>query len=214
VQSADAIPRVVLIGRLSLYGSGASRLHEEIVTVTARWSDSESRKSKLSPYGREAESKTRELLEHSLRPGASRRVPDQVVKRLQASIARDIEDLLPHLEVRGAADRKSAETKLAERGRIESQGMRTILEEQRVRVRNEFGKEVPAQLRLDLHGEESKQQQLERRQYESNRRYWQRWLEGVEGDLRDEPIRIESFYQVTSARLEPVGLAYLWPVTG
>ena len=32
--------------------------------------------------------------------------------------------------------------------------------------------------------------------------------------IGDEPIRIESFYQVTSARMEPVGLAYLWPVTG
>ena len=213
-QSTDAIPRVILIGRLSLYGKGASRLHEEIVTVTARWSDAVSRKSKLAPYGRDAESKTLELLEQSLRPGASRLVPEQVVKRLQASIVRDIKELLPHLEVRGAEDRKDAETKLAERGRIESQGMRKVLEEQRVRVRNEFGKEIPAQLRLDLQGEESKQQQLERRQYESNRRYWQRWLEGADRDLRDEPIRIESFYQVASARLEPVGLAYLWPVTG
>ncbi len=213
-QSADAIPRVVLIGRLSLYGKGASRLHEEIVTVTARWADAASRKSTLSPYGRDAESKTLELLEQSLLPGASRQVPEQVVKRLQASIARDIEELLPHLEARGAEERKGAETKLAERGRIESQGMRKILEEQRVRVRTEFGKDIPAQLCLDLHGEESKQQQLERRQYESNRRYWQRWLEGVERDLRDEPTRIDSFYQVVSARLEPVGLAYLWPVTG
>jgi superfamily II DNA or RNA helicase len=213
-QSADAIPRVVLIGRLSLYGKGAARLHEEIVTVTARWSDAGSRKSKLSPYGRDAESKTLDLLENSLLPGAGRQVPDQVVQRLKASMVQDIEELLPHLEARGNEERKIAETKLAERGRIESQGMRKILEEQRVRVRNEFGKEIPAQLQLDLHGEESKQQQLERRQYESNRRYWQRWLEGVERDLRDEPIRIDSFYQVVSARLEPVGLAYLWPVTG
>jgi hypothetical protein len=141
-QSTDAIPRVILIGRLSLYGKGASRLHEEIVTVTARWSDAASRKSKLAPYGRDAESKTLELLEDSLQPGASRRVPDQVVKRLQASIVQDIEELLPHLEARGTEDREGAETKLAERGRIESQGMRKILEEQRARVRNEFGKEI------------------------------------------------------------------------
>lgn len=34
-QTADAIPRVVLLGRLSLYGKGAVRLHEDILTVTA-----------------------------------------------------------------------------------------------------------------------------------------------------------------------------------
>ena len=36
-QSADSIPRVVLLGRLTLYGKGAERLHEEVVTVAARW---------------------------------------------------------------------------------------------------------------------------------------------------------------------------------
>jgi superfamily II DNA/RNA helicase len=35
-QVADSIPRVLLLGRLSLYGRGAERLHEEIVTVAAR----------------------------------------------------------------------------------------------------------------------------------------------------------------------------------
>ena len=32
-QSRDSIPRVILLGRLSLYGRGAERLHEEIVPV-------------------------------------------------------------------------------------------------------------------------------------------------------------------------------------
>ena len=54
----------------------------------------------------------------------------------------------------------------------------------------------------------------ERRQYESNRRYWQRWIENVDGDLQREPARILDFYKVSSHRIEPIGLAYLWPVTG
>ena len=36
-QAADAVPRMVLLGRLSLYRRGAERLHEEIVPVAARW---------------------------------------------------------------------------------------------------------------------------------------------------------------------------------
>src|SRR5262249_39770017 len=35
-QTADSIPRVVLLGRLCLYGPGAARLQEELVSVTAR----------------------------------------------------------------------------------------------------------------------------------------------------------------------------------
>ena len=36
-QTKDSIPRVILLGRLSLYGEGAERLHEELVPVTGRW---------------------------------------------------------------------------------------------------------------------------------------------------------------------------------
>ena len=48
-QTSDAIPRVVLLGRLCLYGPGAARLHEELIPVTARWTDPKLRKGQLSP---------------------------------------------------------------------------------------------------------------------------------------------------------------------
>ena len=32
---------MVLMGRLAVYGAGAPRLHEEIIPVTAIWSDAE-----------------------------------------------------------------------------------------------------------------------------------------------------------------------------
>ena len=40
-QTDDAIPRVIVLGRLSLYGDRAARLHDEIVAVAARWTDCE-----------------------------------------------------------------------------------------------------------------------------------------------------------------------------
>jgi hypothetical protein len=36
-QADDALARVVLLGRLSLYGANATRLHEEMIAVSARW---------------------------------------------------------------------------------------------------------------------------------------------------------------------------------
>jgi SNF2 family DNA or RNA helicase len=203
-QTSDAIPRVVLLGRLSLYGAGAARLHEEIITVTARWTDPTVRKASLSPYGREAQSKTLELLEAALQPGAAANIPEAVTARLQASIARDIKELLPHLDTQGNEAQRDAEAKLADRGRLEAESLRKVLEDQKGRVEKQFGQ---SQLMLGFSDDE-------KRQVESNRRYWQRWLRNVESDLQTEPDRVRSFYKISSFRLEPIGLAYLWPVTG
>ncbi len=206
-QTEDAIPRVVLLGRLSLYGTGAARLHEELLTVTARWSEVDSRPQSLSPYAREAEGKTMDLLEKSLLPKAGQTIPDTVSARLLAAIPTDIEQLLPHLESRGLEAKETAETKLTERGRAESAAMRKVLEEQRKRVERELGRSPDDQLFLSFNDEE-------KRQLRANRRYWERWLKNVEGDLEHEPQRILDFYHTASHRIEPVGLAYLWPVTG
>src|SRR5207248_10027502 len=65
-QTADSIPRVVLLGRLCLYGRGAERLHEELVPVTARWIEPSARTEPLKRYAADAEAKTLELLERSL----------------------------------------------------------------------------------------------------------------------------------------------------
>ena len=55
---------------------------------------------------------------------------------------------------------------------------------------------------------------IARRQRAADRRHWQSWLANVDADLVKEPQRVADFYRVKSFRLEPVGLAYLWPVTG
>lgn len=204
--TTDAIPRVVLLGRLSLYGAGAVRLHEEVLTVTARWTELATRRGSLTPYAREAEAKTLELLESSLRPGAQPNVPEAVAKRLQTSFARDIEELLPHLEQRGKEAKADAEAKLTKRGADEAESIRRVLDDQKRRVLNELGRYDQTQLLLSL--------DLEKRQLESNRRYWDKWLANVEGDLQREPDRVRKFYEAASFRIEPVGLAYLWPVTG
>ena len=205
-QSQDNIPRVILLGRISLYGPGATRLHEELLSVTARWSDAATRKDALAPYAREAEAKTMDLLEQALRPSAQRELPGSVSKRRLASIPDDMEQLLPFLNKWGNAARFDAEKALTERGQAEAKEMRRILEEQKKRILSELGKSIDQQLTLFTTDEE-------RRQYGSNRRYWERWIENVEGDLEREPARIMDFYKVTSYRIEPVGIAYLCPAT-
>jgi SNF2 family DNA or RNA helicase len=202
--SKDDIPRVVLIGRLSIYGTGAARLHEEILTVTARWLEPNKRDGGLKPYARDAEAKTLELLNNSLRPDNPGKLPAELHSQLLQTIGDDVAELLEHLQARGDAARVDAEAALAARGKAEADEMKRILETQRKRILDELGKSVDLQLKLFETDDE-------KRQLESNRRYWQRWIDNVEGDLQREPARIIDFYKTSSYRIEPVGIAYLFP---
>jgi hypothetical protein len=138
--------------------------------------------------------------------GAHPNVPETVAGRLKSSFARDIEELLPHLEQRGQEAKADAVAKLKKRGDDEAESIRRVLDDQKRRVLDELGRYDQTQLLLSL--------DLEKRQLESNRRYWDKWLANVEDDLKREPERVRKFYEVASFRIEPVGLAYLWPVTG
>ena len=207
-QARDSIPRVILLGRLSLYGRAAERLHEELVPVAARWVEASKRKGPLRAYARETELRTLDLLEEAL-TGDGMRVPHETIRRrLLETAARDIEELLPQLEPRAEELAAIAVKGLAERGNREERDLRVTLERQRARVIEELENydRKFTQLTLDFNAEE-------RGQVEANMRGWRRRLEQFEKDLEVEPARVREFYEVRATRVEPVGLAYLWPET-
>jgi len=205
-QGEDAIPRLVLLGRLSLYGEGATRLHEEILTVTARYIEGHARKGPLTPYGRETEEKTLELLERAISDGRSHQIPDIVSQRLLATAPQDVRDLLPHLESRGAAAREDAQKKLRERGLQESTAMFELLIQQQRQIEAKLREANSLQFKLDV--------MEEQRQLDADRRHMQTRLEAIPKQLEVEPARILQFYEVVTHRIEPLGLAYIWPETG
>jgi len=209
-QTSDAIPRVILLGRLCLYGPGAARLHEELVPVTARWTDPKVRKGLLSPYAREAELKTLDLLEEAILLKTGGTVTDVVLNQLQASAPRDVQELLPHLTARGEEFARDAEKKLRERGQAEAKAMREILETQKKHIMATVAKHEKEDTRQRLLGFAEN----ELRQLEANKRYWATRLTSLERELETEPERIRGVYQVKAQRIEPVGLVYLWPVSG
>jgi hypothetical protein len=206
-QSNDAIPRVILMGRLCLYGPRAARLHEELVPITARWIETSLRKQAVAPYGREAELKTLDLLETALLPTNAPDVDPVIQAKLVQAASRDIEELLPHLQLRGRELAEGARIALSKRAEQEANAMRTILDEQKKRVAETAGKYRDPQLLLDFNDEEQ-------RQLESNKRHWEKRLRSIDQELASEPERIRALYEVKAQRIEPVGLVYLWPVTG
>jgi superfamily II DNA or RNA helicase len=206
-QVRDSIPRVILLGRLSLYGQRAERLHEQLVPIAARWSPPDERRTPLSAYARDAEARSLELLEEAL-GGTAQQPTERVRERLLVSTATDVAELLPQLEQRAETFAAEAEAKLRERGQRESRDIREILETQRDRVQSELKRHSAefSQLTLGFADED-------RRQLEDNMRSWERRMVQFERDLASEPDRIADFYEVRAQRVEPVGLVYLWPDT-
>ncbi len=206
VQSEDGVPRIVLLGRLALFGEGAERLHEEVVAVAARWSPPAARAEPLRPYARDAHIRALEMLEEALR----RRVepPPEVARRVREGLERDVAELRPHLEkVADEAGRAAAE-RLAERGEREAAALCQVLERQRERVRAELARRGAEVEQLTLFSVP------ERRQLQADLRAWRERLERFDRDLQDEPARIRAFYQVRARRFEPVGAVVLWPAGG
>jgi hypothetical protein len=205
-QSRDPLPRVLLLGRLSLYGEHAARLHDEIIAVAARWSDPVGRKEPLKPYAGEATERAVEMLDAALLPGDGAGIGEGVQKRLLDSVGQDVEELLPHLRTRAQATAERARERLAERGTREADEMRGIIEGLRKRIIETAAKADVLQRRLDFENEQ--------RQLDADKREWQRRLDAMETELRVEPARIRDNYRVTVERIEAVGIVYLWPTTG
>lgn len=209
-QVKDAIPRVVLLGRLCLYGPNAARLHEELIPVTARWSDPMIRKGELAPYAKDAEAKTMQLLGEALISSQGIQFTKEVTQQLQVAAPGDIAQLLPYLEARGVEYAADAESKLTQRGAAESKAMREILETQRKHI-NETVKRFDKLNRDQLTFEFAKEEELT--QLDANKRYWVKRLVELREELKTEPDRIEDLYKVRASRIEPIGLVYLWPIT-
>jgi hypothetical protein len=217
IVSSGAQPRVVLLGRLSLFGPAARRLHEEIIPITAAWRDTRREDAPLTPFAEAGEATTIGQLDSALRQGIS---PNAGVReRLGRTVEGDITDLRPHLEARAKASEQGAIADLAENGRREAAEMAALLQRQIDKVREAMqDKEPPkAPEQLEFFGpseeEIRSQHEREMRQFEADRRSWDGKLLRLQHELKSEPEKVRRGYEVQARRLEPVGLVYLWPAT-
>lgn len=208
LQVSDAVPRVIMLGRLALFGQHAERLHEEIIAVAARWVEPSQRQGPLAPYGREGEARALALLEGALRRERHAAADKVVQQRLAQSAANDVADLAPHLERRAAEAAEVAIAQLRQRGEREAADLYEAIKQQTQRVREQLERSRTdlQQLTLGFNPEERRQLQLDQR-------VWEQRLAAFERDIVEEPQRVRSFYEVRAQRIEPVGLVYLWPET-
>ncbi|MEH3100973.1 DISARM system SNF2-like helicase DrmD [Sphingomonas adhaesiva] len=194
-------PRVILLGRLALFGDGAARLHEEVLGVTADWRDT----GALRPLaeGRDAEARVLDELVAALRSAAD--ADAAVAARATATAARDVGHLRPALEARATARAERVAAELDRRAAAEARSLETLLEQRIARILRERGTD-DGQLSLLLDPAEA-------RQRAADRRSWERAATRLDDELIREPERLRAAARVRATRLEPVGLVYLWPDT-
>jgi hypothetical protein len=199
-----AQPRVVLLGRLALYGPGAARLHEEIILVTAAWREAGRGEKPLKPFGSIREEATLDQLAQALR--RPRAPASHISERIRRWAAQDASDLEPELRGRAEARKKEAMKDLAVLGEAEAKSLRRLLEDQRTRVAKREAEPEDLQLSL-LPDPEAEQKRRDRR-------HWRAKLDRLAVEIESEPDRVRQGYTVAADRLETIGLVYLWPEAG
>jgi hypothetical protein len=195
------VVRVVAYARLTLFGTGAARLHDQLVPIAAAWSGEA---SDVTPYKDRATavaaiSGTERLLATSASAPNAR-----IVAKIQANADALFRALWPHLEAEADALGVEARKGLAQRARRESDELRALIQRQHVAI-----DKAQARLRqVDLFEVQEKEQ---RRQIELDLAHLERRREGATSELESEPAAIEALYEVRMSRLTPVGLVVAWP---
>jgi hypothetical protein len=199
----DGLVRVIAFGRISLFGRGASRLHDEVISVAAQRLDARG-EGHLRPFADEADRRAITTLEDLLAdPAQLEAIPEHVQKQVLKSAAADFAALWPAVKADAEARAHDAKQKLTQRGQQEARALRSIIEAQRQRIHK------AQQLTFNFDNPTAE----ETSQLESERRHMNERLKAIGEELEREPRELEALYDVVLERLEPVGLVYLWPTT-
>lgn len=201
IRSAATGDKAVLLGRLALYGPNATRLHEEIIPIAADWHSGAGR-SPLQPLAASDEAGAAVIAEleaalHGIAP-----VPDNAIVRFTPTIHEDVADLRAALEAHAQSHRTEVEKELTQRGKEEASALRSLLKSQIDRISAEQKKD-DRQLTLDFDEQQS-------RQRDADRKSWEKKLERLTDDLETEPERLRKSFDIRAARIEPLGMVYLW----
>ncbi|MBX3270370.1 MAG: DISARM system SNF2-like helicase DrmD [Sandaracinaceae bacterium] len=202
----DSLTRVIAFGRLSLFGAGAARLHDRLLSVGARWI--EGKEDELRPFGEEADRKAVAMLEQILAESPTLDgISDALRARVLAAAPRLFARLWDTVRADADAEALAATQKLLARGRQESEALRELLERQRNAIVAAIDE------RHQLAFEFTPAEEEQRRQFADDEKHMHDRLVSLQLELEREPAQLEALYRVALHRLEPVGLVVLWPET-
>lgn len=200
--------RALGYARLTLFGPGAARLHDELIAVAAAW-DGTVAGARSMPLCGAAETT---LLVKAVEARLAARSPTLKGRNAEA-IATAAEPLMVSLwkALEDEADAREVKAKngLSARARAEAEGMRALLERQKRAIR----KAAQALVQRDLFeglgdSAEAREQQ---RQFKLDIEHMDRRASTIDADIEREPASIEALYEIRTVRLAPLGIVVSWP---
>ncbi|MFK9004752.1 DISARM system SNF2-like helicase DrmD [Pseudomonas pergaminensis] len=207
VRSNDSLIRVIVFGRLSLFGKGAARLHDQLVSVAARWVETSD--SPLKPFAEDADRRALDSLEQVLVESPTLEgISDSVREKVIAAAPTLFSQLWEYVEAEADARAQEALLDLERRGLDEAQQLEEILKRQRDAIERQLQLKAP-QLAFDF----ETLTKGEQKQVEAERKHMEQRLIAIDREILEEPDDLKSLYHVSLRRLQPVGLVVLWPKT-
>ena len=197
----ESVVRVIAYARLTLFGLGAARLHDQLVPLPAAWSGDA---SDVRPYKdratiAQAVSSTERLLATGAKaPNAT------ITKRIREHAGALFAALWHPVEAEADALAVDAKRGLIERARREADELRTLLSRQRVAIDRAETRLRQAEL-FEVQDKEQK------RQIDLDLKHLERRRVTAATEIETEPAAIEALYEVRMTRLTPVGLVVAWP---
>lgn len=195
--------------RLTLFGPGAARLHDEIVAAVAPWDGSvEGARALVAGADHGTTAAMVKAVEARLAAGGA-----TVKGRNAQSIVSAAEPLMTSLwgalEIEADARSVAAKNGLAARARSEADGMRALLERQRRAIRKRT--QTLAQGGLFDGLADSADAREQQRQLALDLDHMTQRDQAIATDIEREPAAIEALYDVRMTRLTPVGVVVGWP---
>ncbi|MCB9703897.1 MAG: DEAD/DEAH box helicase family protein [Myxococcales bacterium] len=188
----------VALARVSLFGNGAVRLHDELVTKIVRVGG-DTADGPLESIRQLDEGKLHGIFEGQL--SEEEHAPPPAARAMRPLLARapgDFAELWPLLRGLGEHAAEAAGRRLSDRGAQESEALKKLLAAQREQLREQLPlKDVV--------------NDLERRQREADLAARADRLAAIDRELQEEPADLRAMYEIKLSRIEPVGLVYLWP---
>jgi hypothetical protein len=201
----DSVIRVVAYARLSLFGPGAARLHDEIIAIAGPWSGGE---DAVSPYKDPVTAQ--KTIEATQRLAAlDAKAPNAKVQgRIAAHASRLFSSLWPALEAEADARGVAAQNGLRQRARREASELVNLLQRQKTAIEKQT--KIVAQMELFAHAD-TKTDLEQQRQLKLDHDHMKERYEAIDVEMETEPKAIEALYEVRMTRLSPVGLMVSWP---
>jgi hypothetical protein len=196
----DSESHVIAFGRLSVFGRGAARLHEQLVSVAATW---RAQTRELIPFASEDDREAIKKIERlfALAPELGD-VDDKARQDVLASAPAHFAALWPHVEAEADAEATSAERLLKLRGRAEGDALRDLIGGQITAGEAAVGMK-------QMSFGDTLTDRAQQQQWDEDRKFLRGRLQELRRERDSEPREIEQSYEIVRRRVEPVGMVYL-----